>query len=88
MPWITGQVFRYGLRLPRAEPVAGHCLSAWQIFLASKFSGYHWDSFGGMGAIFGEQLKRCLVDHFGFYLFHNVDDVDVGYYMDNGKYGR
>ena len=36
--------------------------------------------------IFEEQLKKCRVDYFDFYLFHNVCEKNVDYYLDE-KYG-
>jgi hypothetical protein len=32
--------------------------------------------------IFEEQLKKCQVDHFDFYLFHNVCEMNVDAYLD------
>ena len=37
-------------------------------------------------AIFEEQLKKCNVDYFDFYLFHNVYEKNIEPYMDR-KYG-
>ena len=36
--------------------------------------------------IFEEQLRKCKVDHFDFYLFHNVCEMNVDHYLDP-KYG-
>ena len=36
--------------------------------------------------IFEEQLKKCRVDHFDFYLFHNVCEMNIDAYLDP-KYG-
>ena len=36
--------------------------------------------------IFEEQLKKCQVDYFDFYLFHNVCEMNIDAYLDP-KYG-
>jgi predicted aldo/keto reductase-like oxidoreductase len=36
--------------------------------------------------IFEEQLRKCRVDHFDFYLFHNVCEMNIDHYLDP-KYG-
>ena len=32
--------------------------------------------------IFEEQLKKCRVDYFDFYLFHNVCEMNIDAYLD------
>jgi predicted aldo/keto reductase-like oxidoreductase len=37
--------------------------------------------------IFEEQLRKCGVDYFDFYLFHNVCELNIDAYLDDAKYG-
>ena len=50
--------------------------------LATKFPGNIRENIGRVEEIFEEQLKKCRVDHFDFYLFHNVCEINVDSYMD------
>lgn len=54
--------------------------------LANKFPGYDLNNLNKVKQIFEEQLKKCQVDYFDFYLFHNVCEMNVDGYLDN-KYG-
>ena len=36
--------------------------------------------------IFEKQLQKCRTDHFDFYLFHNVCEMNIDAYLDE-KYG-
>ena len=56
-------------------------------YLADKFPGYDPTNFGKHEAIFAEQLERCGVDHFDFYLMHNVCELNIEQYLDDGKFG-
>ena len=53
-------------------------------FLADKFPGYDVDNIRAdrVVAIFEEQLRRCGVEYFDFYLFHNVYERNVEPYLD------
>jgi len=55
-------------------------------YLASKFPGYDLSNMGKAKEIFEEQLKKCRVDYFDFYLFHNVCEMNIEQYLDP-KYG-
>ena len=37
---------------------------------------------GKVQEIFEEQLKKCRVDYFDFYLFHNVCEMNIDAYLD------
>ena len=37
---------------------------------------------GKVQEIFEEQLKKCRVDYFDFYLFHNVCEINIDAYLD------
>lgn len=54
--------------------------------LATKFPGYDLNNMGKVEEIFEEQLKKCRVDYFDFYLFHNVCEMNIGQYLDP-RYG-
>ena len=50
--------------------------------LADKFPGHQISASYDPKGVFEEQLKRCGVDYFDFYLLHNVYDKSVDTYMD------
>ena len=50
-------------------------------FLADKFPGYDLSNMGKVEEIFEEQLKRCQVEYFDFYLFHNVCEMNIDAYL-------
>lgn len=54
--------------------------------LASKFPGYDISLMDKVEEIFEKQLKKCQVEYFDFYLFHNVCEMNIDGYLDP-KYG-
>jgi|GEM_PF-42769 len=50
--------------------------------LATKFPGNIRENISRVEEIFEEQLRRCRVGYFDFYLFHNVCEINVDNYMD------
>ena len=50
--------------------------------LATKFPGNIRENIGRVEEIFEEQLRKCRVGYFDFYLFHNVCEINVDNYMD------
>lgn len=72
-----------------SEPCMGEVLSAYprsSFYLATKFPGYDLDNMGKVKEIFEEQLLRCRVDYFDFYLIHNVCEMNIEQYLDP-RYG-
>lgn len=55
-------------------------------YLATKFPGYDLANMDKVEEIFEEQLKKCRVEHFDFYMFHNVCETNIDAYLDP-KYG-
>ena len=55
-------------------------------FLATKFPGYDLANMDKVEAIFEQQLKKCGVSYFDFYLFYNVCEMNIDAYLDP-KYG-
>lgn len=55
-------------------------------FLASKFPGFDKSNMPKVKEIFETQLKKCRVDFFDFYLFHNVCETNIDDYLDP-RYG-
>ena len=81
----------YGYHGGKSEVVMGKALSRYpreSFFLADKFPGYDVDNIRAdkVEAIFEEQLRRCGVEYFDFYLFHNVCEMNIDAYLDE-KYG-
>lgn len=79
----------YGYHDGNSEVVMGKVLGEYprdHFYLATKFPGYDLANMDKVEAIFEEQLKKCNVDYFDFYLFHNVYEKNIEPYMDR-KYG-
>ena len=75
----------YGYHDGRSEGVMGKLLGRYPreaYCLADKFPGYDLANMDKVEAIFEEQLKRCGVEYFDFYLFHNVCEVNIDAYLD------
>ena len=73
-----------------SEIVVGKFLKKYpreSFFLASKFPGYDLNNLGKAAEIFPQQLERCQVDYFDFYLFHNVCEINIDGYLNDAKYG-
>lgn len=79
----------WGYHGGNSEPVMGEVLSEYpreSYYIATKFPGYDLKNFGKAEEIFEKQLERCKVDYFDFYLFHNVSEMNIEYYLDH-SYG-
>ena len=73
-----------------SEAVMGRALARYPRdtwYLASKFPGYEVGNFGKHEEIFAMQLERAGVDHFDFYLLHNVCELNIERYLDDGRFG-
>ena len=51
-------------------------------YLASKYPGHQIADTYDPAPIFEEQLKKCAVDHFDFYLLHNIYEASIDVYTD------
>ena len=79
----------YGYHGGQSELVVGELLKKYDrnsFYLASKFPGYDLSNMPKIKEIFEEQLKKCQVEYFDFYLFHNVCEMNIDAYL-NPKYG-
>lgn len=79
----------YGYHGGQSEFVVGELLKNYSrdsFYLASKFPGYDLTNMPKVREIFEEQLKKCQVEYFDFYLFHNVCEMNIDAYLDP-KYG-
>jgi hypothetical protein len=75
----------YGYHGGNSEVVVGELLKDYDrssFYLASKFPGYDLNNIPKVREIFEEQLKKCQVDYFDFYMFHNVCELNVDAYLD------
>ena len=80
----------WGYHGGNSERVLGRALARYpreSFYLADKFPGYDTSNFGKHEQIFAEQLARCGVDYFDFYLMHNVCELNIEQYLDDAKYG-
>ena len=79
----------YGYHGGQSEIVTGKLLSAYpreSYYLASKFPGYDLDNIKNKEKIFEEQLNKCGVDYFDFYLLHTVGEGNAENYLSE-EYG-
>ena len=63
-----------------SEKVIGRSLSRYpreSYYLATKYPGHQISSSYDPAAIFEEQLKKCGVEYFDFYLLHNVYENSI-----------
>lgn len=80
----------WGYHSGNSELVVGRALAKFpreSFNLADKFPGYDLSNFGKVAEIFERQLEKCQVDRFDFYLAHNVCELNIDSYLDDGKYG-
>ena len=69
----------------KSEIVMGKILQNYprdSFYLATKFPGHMLVGTEKPEDIFTEQLKKCRVDYFDFYLLHNVYENDISVYKD------
>lgn len=79
----------FGYHGGQSELVVGELLKDYDresFYLASKFPGYDLANMPKVKEIFEEQLKKCQVEYFDFYLFHNVCEMNIDAYL-NPEYG-
>ena len=80
----------WGYHGGNSERVLGRALARYpreSFYLADKFPGYDVSNFGKHEQIFAEQLERCGVECFDFYLMHNVCELNIEQYLDDEKHG-
>lgn len=80
----------WGYHNGNSELAVGKALSKHNrkdFYLATKFPGYDLNNMDKVEEIFEEQLKKCQVEYFDFYLVHNVCEMNINQYLDNEKYG-
>lgn len=68
-----------------SEIVTGKTLRAYPrdtYYLATKFPGHQISESYDPAAVFEEQLKKCGVEYFDFYLLHNVYETSMQTYLD------
>lgn len=79
----------WGYHGGNSELVAGNILKKYprdSFYLATKFPGYDLSNMDKVEEIFEEQLKKCQVDYFDFYLMHNICELNIDAYLDE-SYG-
>lgn len=79
----------WGYHDGKSEIVLGELLARYPrecFYLADKFPGYSLANLHKVAEIFEKQLAKCGVDYFDFYLFHNVNELNIDHYLDP-KYG-
>ena len=79
----------WGYHGGESEKTIGQVLKEYprnSFYLATKFPGYDINNMSRIDEVFETQLKRCQVEYFDFYLFHNVCETNIDAYLDP-KYG-
>ena len=75
----------WGYHGGNSEAVMGRILKSYprdSFYLADKFPGYDLSNMDKVEEIFDQQLEKCQVDYFDFYLFHNVCEMNIDAYLD------
>lgn len=75
----------WGYHNGNSETVMGKALAKYpreSFYLATKFPGYDLSNMPRGREIFEQQLQKCGVDYFDFYLFHNVCEMNIDAYLD------
>lgn len=68
-----------------SETVIGRCLKKYDrasYYLATKYPGHQIAERYDPAEIFEKQLKKCGVEHFDFYLLHNIYEKSIDVYLD------
>ena len=79
----------YGYHDGKSEVVMGKVLGKYprdSYYLATKFPGYDLSNMDKVDTIFEEQLGKCGMEYFDFYLLHNIYEKNIDPYLDP-KYG-
>ena len=74
----------YGYHDGQSEIAMGKALKKYpreDFYLTTKFPGYDLSNMNKVEEIFEEQLKKCGVEYFDFYLFHNVCEMNIDAYL-------
>ena len=77
----------WGYHGGHSEEVLGRVLGKYpreSFYLATKFPGYDLSNMDKAEGIFEKQLEKCGVEYFDFYLFHNVCEMNIDAYLDEG----
>ena len=80
----------WGYHDGESERAVGKILKSYpreSFYLATKFPGYDLSNMNKVEEIFEAQLKKCGVEYFDFYLFHNLCEMNIDAYLDDEKYG-
>ncbi len=75
----------WGYHGEHSEEVVARCLSKYprdSYYFATKFPGYDLSNMPKVREIFEEQQRRTGYDHFDFYLYHNVCEMNIDAYRD------
>lgn len=79
----------WGYHMGNSELVMGKVLNQYpreSYYIATKFPGYDISNMDKVEEIFEKQLEKTGMEYFDFYLFHNVCEMNIDYYLDE-KYG-
>ncbi len=69
----------------RSETAIGKALARYprdSFYLADKYPGHQIAASYDPKGTFEEQLRKCGVDYFDFYLMHNINEHSIGNYLD------
>ena len=80
----------WGYHGGHSESLMGKALARYprdSFYIATKFPGYDPHNWRKVEQIFESQLEKLKTDHFDFYLFHNVCEMNIDAYLNDEKYG-
>ncbi|MBR2934506.1 MAG: aldo/keto reductase [Oscillospiraceae bacterium] len=80
----------WGYHNGQSETALGAALRRYpreRYYIADKFPGYDLRNMDKVESIFPEQLNRTGMEYFDFYLFHNVNELNIDCYLDDEQYG-
>ena len=75
----------WGYHDGQSEVVMGKVLNQYpreSYYIATKFPGYDLSNMNKVKEIFPKQLEKTGMEYFDFYLFHNVNEVNIDAYLD------
>ena len=75
----------WGYHDGQSEVMMGKVLNQYprdSYYIATKFPGYDLSNMDKVKEIFPKQLEKTGMEYFDFYLFHNVNEVNIDAYLD------
>lgn len=75
----------WGYHEGNSEIALGKALARYprdKFFIADKFPGYDYNNMSKVKEIFYAQLEKTGMEYFDFYLYHNINERNIGWFLD------